>query len=62
MDQLREDSIMDKDFKKPPDGKEFFDECSDELKCRILVLFSEDGIEAASEAVAMANTVKHQVG
>ena len=62
MDQLRDDNIMDNDCKKLQDGKEVFDECSDELKCRILVLFSEDGIEAASEAVAMAKTVKHEVG
>jgi len=60
MDQLRDDNIMDNDCKKLQDGKEVFDECSDELKCRILVLFSEDGIEAASEAVAMAKTVKHE--
>ena len=62
MDQLKEGDIWDKDCKKLQNGEDLCDESSDKIKCRILVLFSEDGIEAASQAVAMAKAVKHEVG
>lgn len=40
--------------------KPFKDCNSDKMRCRILLLFSEDGVEAASEAVAMAKSVEHE--
>ena len=34
----------------------------DKMTCRILLLFSQDGIDYASQAVALAKTVIHEVG
>ena len=52
---------LDKKDRKEPDDRKADVKGGAKHRCRILMLFSEDGVAAADNAVAMARSVEHGV-